>query len=162
MASTFFDRMDELADQVGHGHLTGKVEVDQVYAHYQHEGLDLQHPRGGQAKYLEGPLLRGVENHMRTLAKHTLDVEGPRLGMQDIVEGLSRDVFDEAPREFEDLRNSAHPTVRDDDRLLYDRPPLVPRLTEEELREKNRLRDAGHHGYPLDHPQHIANRIIGS
>lgn len=161
MSSTFFDRIDELADRVGRGHLVGKIEVDQVYAHYQHEGLDLRHPRGGQAKYLEEPVIGQSEAHMRTLAKHVLDPEGPRLGMQDVVEGISRDVLDKAPREFEDLRNSAHPSVDDDGHVVYDRPPLVHRLTDEELKEKSRLRSLGHHGYPLEHPQHIANRITG-
>jgi hypothetical protein len=153
--------MDELADRVGHGHLVGKVEVNQVYAHYQHEGLDLRHPRGGHAKYLEQPMIGGAEDHMRTLAKNTLDVEGPRRGMQDVVENVSRSVHEEAPREFEDLRNSAHPTVASDDTVIYDRPPLVHRLTDDELREKNRLRNLGVHSYPLDHPQHVTNRLPG-
>lgn len=175
MESTFFARIDELANRVGDGHLIGVVEVNQVYAHRQHEELLWEHPRGGKAKYLEDPMVGGSEAHARTLAKHLLDPEGPRLGMQEVVEDVARDVYDDAPREFGDLRNSAHPSVVsgghvnhldegkvqvDGGEIVYDRPPLVPRLDETELREKNRLRDAGHRSYPLDHPQHIANRIM--
>lgn len=35
MASSFFDRIDELAEMVGNGELTGTVEVSQIYAAYQ-------------------------------------------------------------------------------------------------------------------------------
>ena len=38
------------------GALRAAVSFDTVYAVYQHEGLDYQHPRGRQAKYLETPL----------------------------------------------------------------------------------------------------------
>lgn len=50
-------------------------------------------------------------------------------------------VYDHAPVEFGDLRESGHPTVTDEGHTTYDRPPLVPRLSEAELREKNQLRD---------------------
>jgi hypothetical protein len=35
MASSFFDRIDALAEMVGNGDLTGMVEVSQIYAAYQ-------------------------------------------------------------------------------------------------------------------------------
>jgi bacteriophage HK97-gp10 putative tail-component len=34
-----------------------QVSFNTVYAAYQHERTDLEHPRGGKAKYLEGALL---------------------------------------------------------------------------------------------------------
>ncbi len=33
--------------------LTGQVYYTAEYAHYQHEDLDLDHPNGGEAKFLE-------------------------------------------------------------------------------------------------------------
>ena len=38
------------------GALRAAVSFDTIYAVYQHEGLDFNHPRGRQAKYLESPL----------------------------------------------------------------------------------------------------------
>jgi hypothetical protein len=155
----FFDRIDELLHDVGRDHVTGSVEVDQVYAKYQHERLDLNHPHGGHAQYLKQAMVDHADEHMRRLAKHVLEPGGVADGMREVVDQVARDVHEEAPREFGDLRNSAHPTVVKDDVTTFDVPPLVPRLTEAELREKDRLRDAGHDRYPLDHPQHVANRI---
>lgn len=143
MASTFFDRMDELAERVGHGRLVGKVEVDQVYAKYQHERADLEHPRGGKWHYLTDPLLSGAEASMRTVAKHTLEPDGPQQGMREVVDGLVSDVHTEAPREFNDLRRSGHALVVSNGEIVYDRPPEVERLDEAQLRAKNELRRAG-------------------
>lgn len=148
----FFERIAELREKVGHDRLVGKVEVDQVYAHYQHEGLDLAHPRGGQAKYLEQPLLSGSEDWMRTVAKSLLE-EGPADGMKDVVERVSGKVSEHAPVEFDHLRRSGHPTVTDDGATVYDRPPEVGRLSEEELKAERR-RGIGHSGH--DHP--LGNR----
>lgn len=155
--STFFARIDELADEVGDGHLIAACEVDQVYAHRQHEELTWHHPEGGQPKYLEGPFLSGVEDHMRQLAKAALDPGGPTTAAVDIAEGAARDVFEHAPFEFGDLRASGHPFVVDDGHVdttgegktdvtgprVYDRPPAVPRLSEAELRAKGELHRLG-------------------
>lgn len=138
MPSDFFERIEELQDRVGDGTLTGKVEVDQVYARYQHEGLDFRHPRGGQAKYLEQPFLAGASGHMQTLARTVLEPDGPHRGMKDVVENTAHDVFVHAPVEFDNLRRSGHPSVEDNGSVVYDRPPEVPRLTEEQLREEKR------------------------
>jgi hypothetical protein len=156
--STFFERIDLLAEEVGDDHLIGACEVDQVYAHRQHEELTWRHPEGGQAKYLEQPFLDGAEDHVRRLAKTLLDPGGPTVGMTEIVEEMARDVFEHAPFEFGDLRASGHPFVVDGGRILtgengksdiagghnvYDRPPAVHRLSEDELRAKGDLRRLG-------------------
>lgn len=153
--TSFTDRLDMLAEEVGHDHLIGQVEVDQVYAHRQHEELTWKHPDGGQAKYLEQPWFAAVEDTMRHLAKTLLDAGGPAVGMTDAVETGSRAVFDYAPFEFGDLRASGHPSVVDGGQVedvgdgkidvvggetVYDRPPAVHRLSEEELRAKGDLR----------------------
>jgi hypothetical protein len=158
MAGDFFDRIDELAHDVGDEQVSGSVEVDQRYSKFQHERLDLKHPRGGHAQFLKMPMVDRADEHMRRLAKHVLEPGGVADGMREVVEQVARDVHEEAPREFGDLRNSAHPKVVKDGETTFDRPPLVPRLSDAELREKDRLRRGGHDRYPDDHPQHVANR----
>lgn len=158
MPGDFLERIDELAEAVGDGHLIGAVEVDQVYAHRQHEELFWKHPEGGQAKYLEQPWLSSAEDTMRHLAKTLLDEGGPAVGMVEAVEAGARAVFDHAPFEFGDLRASGHPSVIDGGHVedvdagkvdvigghtVYDRPPAVHRLSEEELRAKGDLRRLG-------------------
>lgn len=141
-SDTFEARLHELADQVGEGVLHGSVVVDQVYARYQHEGLDLKHPSGGVAKYLEGPLYANHRDYFQRIADRVL-TGGLTDAMADNVEALSREVYDKAPREFHDLRASGHPSVTDHDRVAYDRPPNVHRLTPAELEAKSHLRALG-------------------
>lgn len=138
----FDTRMAQLAERVGEGTLRGAVEVDQIYARYQHEGLDLRHPEGGQAKYLEQPLYGQHRDYVQRLADHVLD-GGLVEAMIDNMESLSLEVYDKAPFEFGDLKASGHPTVLDGDRPAYDRPPNVHRLTKPELRAKAQLRALG-------------------
>jgi len=148
MGGDFFDRIDELADAVGRGSLTGKVKVDQVYAHYIHEGVNrhtgapLVMHEGGQAHFLRDPLFEGSDKRMESLAARAITPEGSELreAMIDGMEDLSDDVFDLAPREFGDLRASGHPTVTDDGAVVYDRPPHVPRLNDDDLRAKHEVR----------------------
>lgn len=143
MASTFGDRISELKDRVGHGDLTGSVVVDQVYARYQHEGLDLNHPRGGQAMYLRRPIMDHHEGYLRKIAETVLE-DGGKRAMIEAAEDLAEDggVARYAPVEFDDLRASGHPTVTSDGETVYDRAPRVARLSEEELKAKTKARDA--------------------
>jgi hypothetical protein len=141
-SASFEAALDRLSDAVGHERVRGKVEVDQVYARYQHEGLDFKHPRGGQAKYLEQPLYANVALYMRDIAARVLPDGDVVRGMADAMEDLSGEVFDKAPIEFLDLRASAHPTVRQGG-IVYDRPPMQARLTEQQLRAKHKLRRIG-------------------
>lgn len=138
----FVSTIDRLSRDVGVGTLQGSVVVDQVYARYQHEGLDFKHPQGGQAKYLEQPLFTGIRQFMGTLADAVLDGELNQ-AMTKNVEDLSRAVYAKAPLEFGDLKASPHPTVVDDGATVYDRAPMMRRLTEEELRIKGHLRSLG-------------------
>lgn len=143
MANDFGESLEELAKMLDGGdELAGHVEFDQVYAHYQHEGLELRHPRGGQAKYLESPLFERADQTFQKVADSLL-ADGGREGMEDAMEGLADAAEALAPVEFHDLRDSAHPTVTVGEDVVYDRPPVVPRLTEEQLRAKDRLRDLG-------------------
>jgi hypothetical protein len=140
---TFDQRMSDLAERVGDGALTGTVEVDQVYARYQHEGLDLKHPGGGRAKYLEQPLYDRHRDYLQRLADDVLGAGFLTDAMVDNMESLSLEVYDNAPWEFHDLRASGHPKVTSGGMVLYDRPPNVHRLTGPELRAKSHLRSLG-------------------
>ena len=142
VSGDFSARMEELIEFSGEGDLVGSVVVDQVYAKYQHERMDLRHPNGGQAKYLSGPLLENYRAYFSRLADNVLhgSING---AMEANVEDLSKEVFDKAPRDFWDLRESAHPRVLNDGMPVYDRPPVVHRLSPGELRVKDRLRAQG-------------------
>jgi len=122
----------------GHGQLLEmSVVVDQVYAHYQHEHLNFRHPRGGRAKYLEGPLYENYRDYLDVYANEVLKDGGER-AMEHAAEHLSDQVELEAPREWGDLMKSGHPTVKSGLETIYDRPPKVRRLTEQELKAKSR------------------------
>src|SRR3954463_11740392 len=68
----------ELEEKVGHGDLEGKLVVDQVYAASQHNGywvtgplaghVITNHPRGGQAHFLEEPFFEKAEHYMANIA----------------------------------------------------------------------------------------------
>jgi hypothetical protein len=136
MTKTFDQGLQELSEKVGHGDLVGRVVVDQVYAHYQHERLDLNHPRGGGPKYLEQPLFEHRDEYMEKLARSLFD--DVRKGMEHCMEDLAGigGVEGHAPFLWGDLHHSAHPSVEDDGTVVYDRPPQVHRLTKAELKEK--------------------------
>ena len=138
----FDARMGELSERIGDTTVTASVEVDQVYARYQHEGLDFRHPRGGQAKYLEVPFFAGVAGYLQDVAARVLEV-GPVEPMIGVAEDLSGQVYDHAPVEFSDLRASGHPQVRRGGAVVYDRPPMQARLSEVQLRAKGKARRLG-------------------
>lgn len=145
-SATFVAALKELGERVGEGHLIGRVEVDQVYAQFQHEGLDLNHPRGGQAKYLEQPLFAGHRTYLERVAANVLDGDVVA-AMASSMESLSAEVFKLAPVEFYDLRASGHPYVVRTGAIEYDRPPTQPRLTSAQLAAKNQLRKTGPGGF---------------
>lgn len=145
MAGTFIPRTDALLAQVGDGPLEMHLHVDQVYARYQHEGLEFAHPRGGMAKYLEVPFFAHAGGHLSALADGTLD--NLRGAAVRVAEAMDDDMHDNAPVEFDQLRRSGHPTVTDNGAVVYDRPPDVPRLSEAALRAKSRARGGHPYGY---------------
>lgn len=150
-SGSFFDRIAVLERAVGTGHLVGRVEVDQVYAKYQHERADLKHPDGGQAFYLRAGMFGSIGSYLQRLAHSAITPEGSDLhrAMADNMEHLSDKVYELAPWEFGDLRESGHPTVIDQGRIVYDRPPHEHRLSDADLKLKNRLRGLG-----LGHARH--------
>ena len=49
----------------------GEVSFNQPYALEQHENLFFNHPKGGEAKYLEKPLLENQEAYIRNIRQAT-------------------------------------------------------------------------------------------
>lgn len=145
MASTFGDRLEVLKEMVGSGDLVGKVVVDQVYAKYQHEGLDFVHPRGGEALYLGQPLLDNHSRYFQAYADRLLE-DGGEQAFVDSMEDLAEDggVATRAPVLYSNLRASGHPSVTSDGVTVYDRDPRQHRLSEEELKAIYRA----HHPVP--------------
>lgn len=141
--STFSDRLREFREQMGDGSIRGSVEVNQVYAHYQHEHPEFKHPQGGKAFFLRDPLFQGSDEMMERLAARAITQDGPQVreGMADNMEQLSTKTYFESPVEFGDLRDSGHPMVTQDGAAVYDRAPRAPRLSEEQLKQKGKLRD---------------------
>jgi len=139
MAAAFAERIAQLREMTGsrEGHLRGTVVVDQVYAHFQHEHLELHHPRGGMAKFLQRPLMANYRDYLDDYARSVLR-DGGHAAMRRSVEHLSGQVEITAPREWGDLLKSGHPQVHLGEHEIYDRSPKVHRLTKEELRIKSR------------------------
>ncbi len=96
-------------------------------------GPEFDHPMGGEAGYLTQTLTRRSPEYVDMLCK-AIDETTPFKDVAvKIVEDLASAVFELAPIEFWVLRMSAHPVVKVDDIIEYDRPPLMPRLSQEEL-----------------------------
>jgi hypothetical protein len=96
-------------------------------------GIDFDHPRGGEAGYLsEGLDVQGGEIIGRI--ENAIGEEKPlRRAVRDGMDKLADTVYDAAPVEWWVLRNSANPRVLVGDEVVYDRPPVVPRLSQSEL-----------------------------
>ena len=141
MGGTFGEGIDTLLKQTPK-HTKGVVEVDQVYAHYQHEGLSFHHPDGGEALYLKTPLFAKCRTYLNEIARGAITKEGVQIidEMADRMEDLSREVYDRAPLEFGDLKGSGHPYVVADNVIVRDRPPMVQRLEDFDLKAKSELR----------------------
>lgn len=78
--------------------------------------------------------MANADHAMRLLAEGLLKPDGLLTAARQIAEDGATMVDVHAPVEFDNLRKSGHPTVTDDGATVYDRPPIVGRLSEEELR----------------------------
>jgi hypothetical protein len=117
--------------------IVGSCEVNQRYAHFQHERTDLHHPRGGGPFYLQRPLFDHYREYLDDYARTVLH-DGGQPAMRRSMEHLSDEVEVTAPREWGDLRRSGHPKVEVGGRTVYDRAPKAARLTRAELKAKSR------------------------
>ncbi len=122
-----------LQDTVGQGKLRGVLRVDQVYAKYQHQRLDLRHPRGGAAKYLQRPLYEHYREWLQALAGSVLTGELEQT-MARCMESFNSAMSRATPILYNNLRRSGNPRVYSNGRLVYNRPAHQRRLSERELR----------------------------
>ncbi len=136
--------IQDLIDRTAGPKVRATVVVDQIYAANQHESLHFQHPRGGQAKYLEAPLFAKHPAWIQSFANRLL---APRAeaanGWASVGRNLKNEVPRTAPVEFGDLRQSAALMVREGSQVVVDEPPRQGRLTESELAAKDFLRSMG-------------------
>lgn len=121
------DRFAELEQRVGDGPLQGQLVVSQRYAAKQHVEQSYRHPRGGGPNYVSAPLAARAPGYVRELAEHVLD-GGVVRAMADNMEDLADQVTTLAPVDRNILRQSAHPTVSDNGRSVYDRAAKAGRL----------------------------------
>lgn len=135
--STFDVRMKQLQAEIGFGTLRGVIEVDQIYAHYQHEDLTLEHKYGGQGKFLSTALLARMDGTFRTLADSVLEgrLTSTMIAVTEEVAEAAKVITPilPAPGVAGILRKSYHVTVTDDGVTVYDKPPEVPRLLQKTI-----------------------------
>lgn len=130
-------------DQVGgSGKLVGILRVDQVYAKYQHERPDLNHPRGGSWWYLKMAFFSRYADYLQKIASELLD-GGPERAMAESMEALNTSMTSRTPVLFNNLRRSGRPIVISNGAKVYDRAPWQRRLTKAQLRQLRRGRRRG-------------------
>jgi hypothetical protein len=129
MPSTFYRRIDRLSDSVGSGKIVAGCTVNQPYAQNQHQSVWFRHPHGGRALYLGAPLMENAYLLVGEIARSAITPFGSLLDqrMIDAAETLSRYVLENAPVETGLLRTSGNPWVKDNNVVVYDRPPISPR-----------------------------------
>lgn len=135
----FIQRIDELLERVGNGRLRGTVQVDQIYAKYQHEREDLHHSVGN-AHYLSRPLNEHHAQYFQEMADKVLDSGGIVSGMVSSCESLANSTTSQTPVEQFNLARSNSVTVRDQGSVVYHRPAQQRRLSDEELKALRRGR----------------------
>lgn len=129
MPGSFQRRIKRLEDAVGNGDLVMGGVVGQPYAAAEHNRHYYNHPRGGQANYMEAPfeMLRG--EMLAKLAKDVVTPDGSQLdkAARDVAEMFDEMVNQYAPVEFFVLRNSTSVYVEDNGIRTYDRPQRAAR-----------------------------------
>lgn len=145
MLDDFDVRFGELRAMVGYGILEAKVEFDQAYAHRQHEDLAFKHPHGGGPQYLRRALYENVDEYMTILTEGVfIDLT---TSMMVVSEHLASNAEHNAPQRSGGLSGSAHPSVSDDEVVIFDRPPRVGRRGPEEIERENMALQDPHHYY---------------
>ena len=139
MAGDFNARINNLIRTVGIGELEGSVLIDQVYAQYQHEGLNLKHPGGGKSHFLTDPLIANFPTYYQWMATDLFSEGGPKDVMKHAMEDLNDSAYNQAPKFFRDLAWSGAVRVKVNGTTVILIPAGRKRLTKAELRAKSRL-----------------------
>lgn len=91
--------------------MTVSVTYTAPYARYQHENMELNHPNGGQAKYLEQPA-RELQHEMAAIVRRSVEAKnGLEEGLQRAGELLLRESKPLVPVDSGDLVNSGEVTI---------------------------------------------------
>ena len=134
----------QLQAHVGTGKVQIRVRIDQPYAQDQHETMWYRHPRGGRAKYLEGPLFENHRDYLGDVAAQVLRVRG--MSVNDRMVRVGRKLVGDAavntPVEFGDLKASGALKVLQGNAIFHEDPPLQRRLTQAQLDMKDIIRGA--------------------
>jgi hypothetical protein len=144
----FVEVADALIVKIGEGPIVGNVAFNQVYAHRQHVELGWKHPHGGQAYYLSTPLYANAERFIQRLADNVLEGSLDLAMIANVTE-LADQAAALAPVQplLRVLRGSAHPWVTKEERVIFDRPPIYPRMPDIVLDEMHKfVYDATHPG----------------
>ena len=130
--SDAIEGLEHLIQAIGDGDIVAQLDVDQPYAQNQHQTDGFQHPHGGRAHYLGGPLKDQSSELVRIMADSLITKTGSNIieGMIRVSEKMNGMVEDNAPILDHILRYSGHPSVIDNDKVIYDRPPKEARRTD--------------------------------
>jgi hypothetical protein len=133
----FFARTKQLEEMVGKGTLKGEFAANRIYAAVQHErgwknfmGTGTpkeirQYHQGGGQKFVESVVAEKWQGWMMDIAAETLH-RGPQSAVIDAMHDLDEGLKQRAPLEDGDLRNSGTYTVKDNGRVIADKPSEVP------------------------------------
>lgn len=121
-SSEFDGRIAELQRRVGSGKLRGSIVRDLPYAQYQHERLDLNHPRGGGPKYQESALYDGHAAALQRVADSILSGD-PEQAMASAMRTINTEAAARAPKETGELAAAGHVSVSSGGRMVVDEPP---------------------------------------
>ena len=143
-ASTFFARTEELKDRVGSGVMHFETVVNQLYAYNMevggwdnllgYLGQRSLHPlHGGMVGALGYSLSEMADHLWSDCADLLLLPDGLFSAFVSGAEELCAAYSLNAPVEWGNLRLSGHPSVEDNSVVVYDRPPIAPRLSRAEL-----------------------------
>lgn len=135
---SFNDRMTELKKLVGIGKIEASVTYAQAYAQFQHEGVGLRHPRGGEAHFLANALNATYKEFYDRVAMGLFRGNVQQDFIQ-YTDRLNTAAAERAPIELDNLRRSGAAAVKVGGRFVYQRQASQRKLTKTELNNRVRL-----------------------
>lgn len=138
MGSTFFRRIEKLDSRIGHGKITASVKVDQLYARYQHERMNLNHHGVGGPKFLTRALFENHDRWYTQIANHLYSPLGVNHWMVRISKNFKSETQKRTPVFLSHLKTSAEARVKEGGAFIY-RGPHTPRLSKRQVRAKAHL-----------------------
>jgi hypothetical protein len=143
---TFIRRTEKLQERIGSGKVQAGVRVDQIYAQYQHERMDLKHYGIGGPKFLSTALMQNHVKWLEQIGRHLYSPLGVNHWMERIAINMASESKRRTPMFLSDLRKSHEARVKEHGRFIYRDGTVRPRLHKSELRAKARLWNQMHRG----------------